>query len=231
MSRGRFAAAVAAVAMMLGSGGQALAQTPVQGGGDFAQAPILGPGAYADSIRLRETLFYAVELEGGQKVRATATVRSEGDNPTPAIVALDLTVFNPLRAEADRDSTVMTGPARRVRLGLTGQTIGGEAPEYAQAGVYFLALSMTPFRGEFQDVEYPLELRIEVTGVASPIPGPTATPSAVSPSPDVTTVQEAPPPRPPGWKLSELALFAVIGTLAGGVLGAFGASRLRRGGG
>ena len=225
MRRGRYALVVAA---MMAAGGQAFAQTPVEGGGDFAQAPILAPGAYADSIRLRETLFYAVELAAGQSVRATATVRGAGDNPTPAIVALDLTVFNPLREEAARDSTVMTGPARRVRLGVRGETVGGADPSYGQAGVYFLVVSMTPFRGEFQDVEYPVELEIEVSGAATPVPGPTATASMDPPSPEITTVEERAETRGSGWRLSELAVFGLLGLLAGGVLGAFGMSRFRR---
>ena len=223
----RVAPRLALIAAILAAGGQAFAQTPVEGGGDFAQAPALDPGTYTDSIRLRETLFYAVELGSGQKLRAMATVRSEGDNPTPAIVVLDLTVFNPLRTEANRDSTVMTGPSRLERLGVRGPPVGAGDPAYAQPGAYYLALSMTPYRDEFQDVEYPVELRIEVSGIAAPIAGPTSTP-ALTPSPEVTMIEDAAPPPPSRWKPSELALFGLIGALGGGFLGAFGASRLRR---
>ena len=225
----RQCAAVAAA--MLTFGGYAFAQTPVEGGGDFGQAPILAPGSYADSIRLRETLFYAVELAGGQKVRATATVRSEGDNPNTAIAVLDLTLFDPLRDEAGRDSTVMTGPARRVRLGVTGPTAATGDPASVQAGIYVVAVSMTPFRGEFRDVEYPVELGLEVTGEAVPIPGPTPTTPTTSPnapSPEPPTVAEQVSARETGWELSELALFGALGALAGGVLGALGARRVRR---
>jgi Ca-activated chloride channel homolog len=227
VSRG---ASVAVVATMLIVGGRAFAQTPVEGGGDFAQAPVLGPGTYVDSIRLRETLFYAVELAAGQDLRATASVRNVPDNPAPAIVALDLTIFDPLREEAGRDSTVMAGPARRARLGVTGRTVAGADPTSAQAGTYVVAVSMTPFRGEFRDVEYPVQLGIEVTGEAVPVPGPTSTssPSAPAPSPEPPTVAEQAPTRQAGWSLSELALFGAIGLLAGGVLGAFGARKLRR---
>ena len=225
MSRG---ARVAVVAAMLTVGGHAFAQTPVEGGGDFAQAPILEPGTYTDSIRLQETLFYAVDLAAGQELRATASVRNVPDNPTPAIVAVDLTAFNPLREEGGRDSTVMTGPARRVRLGVTARTVAGSDPTSAQAGIYVIALSMTPFRGEFRDVEYPVELGLEVSGEAVPVPGPTSTPSASVGATEPPTVAEETAAGEGGWTVSELALFGAVGLLAGGLLGALGARKLRR---
>lgn len=50
----------------------AAAARPVAGGGSFNDAPLLTPGAYTDTIRLDETLFYAVRLAPGQRLSATA---------------------------------------------------------------------------------------------------------------------------------------------------------------
>ena len=223
----RLPAALVLGALLFGS--PASAQTPVEGGGDFAQAPLVPPGSYEDSIRLRETLFYAVTLGAGQRVRARAAVSNVSGNPLDALVSIDLVVYNPRREEAGRDGTVMTGPAPKVRLSVGSEVVGAEDPRYEQAGTYFLAVSMTPFRGEFQDVEYALDLRIDVTGEEVPVPGPTATSSVSIPSPPATTTGgTAPHAAAPGWTRAELAMFGLIGLLAGAFLGALGAARVRR---
>ena len=59
-------------------GAEAAVAAPVVGGSSFDDAPLLRAGTYNDTIVPQETLFYAVALGTGQRLRVDAEVDLSG---------------------------------------------------------------------------------------------------------------------------------------------------------
>jgi Ca-activated chloride channel family protein len=174
----------AAVASAAGGGAAARERaTPVAGGGGFADAPSLDAGVYGDTLLPRETLFYAVALRSGERLRARATVdvsvgsRSVQDIPDASAAFPEIRVFTPLRqqvpsedlavAEAGDDLEALAVEVVAPRV-LTAAAAGRRAAgnEYwTGPGVYHIALTMSQItRALGATVEFPLRLAIDVDG-------------------------------------------------------------------
>lgn len=149
------------------------------GGDGFATATDLGQGAWRDDILPGQTLFYAVPVEWGQQVYVAAELGSGGDGSGYVASALDVTLYNPVRAKVDD-----------LRFGYDGEQKAGSlrplAPvEYANrysaneavsgmrfAGGYFLAVHLSAQVGEkFGDSAYGVTLRVRVKGAVQAGPG------------------------------------------------------------
>jgi hypothetical protein len=162
--------------------------TAVDGGGSFDDAPLLHAGTYTDTILPRETLFYAVALGEGQRLRVNADVdlsggsKSERGDPD-ALGGLRLSLYSPLRERLDADyvgplitggrdnqsdSDARRGPRilaadaadRRKTAGL-GEWIG--------PGIYtFTAAISAIYHDPGAAVEFPL--RLQITAAGPPVP-------------------------------------------------------------
>jgi Ca-activated chloride channel family protein len=186
--------------------------TPVVGASATEAAPVLEPGQYTDSIRSGEELFYAVELQPGQSLGASATMVGEllsGD----ALGVFDLELLQPSLQQAAIDRAVGVGTSAR-SVGVQTPPVGVDPQDFnfAEAGTYYLRVYMEADvdRRSAAGREFPIELSVEVTG--DPIPSP-------SPAPDDGDDEQAAPP-PGGGDDSESLLLLVAGAAAFGLLGA-----------
>lgn len=182
----------------------------VEGGGSFTDAPVLQPGTYADTIRIREKLFYAVDLALGQRLRFALEAKGDPAGPSEPTGTLLLNVYNPVRAEYTTNEiqsfTGTNDPTIRIR----GPRVGSSQDLddfWAQPGTYYVSIRFYKLlspneRGPLFKREYPTKISVEVAGRAiSPSPSPTAT--AASPTETVASpaasddAEEAVPPAPP----------------------------------
>jgi len=192
--RGAMAAALAVLIAAAPAG----AQTPIAGGGSFNDAPVLEPGAYADTLRGGEQLFYAVELEAGQRV--AATVEIEGRSTTSHFMAVAL--YTALRAEAGEDTQSFGPQDRRVSL-------RAESEPAEQPGLHYVSVAARE-AGEAEDPEqFDTRLDLAVTGEAAT---PTATPS---PSATATPTAEPRGGDEDGLPAGAIALGLAVGLVAG----------------
>lgn len=167
--------AAAALPPVVGARAQA-----VSGGGGFADAPILRLGTFTDTLLPRETLFYAVRLRPGQrlKIRATVDLRpgSKYVQGIPdALGGFALSLYTPLRQRLARDDygattgsddlltdadaldvprvLSFTQAARRATAG----------EDWIGPGVYHLTAVISQiYRDVGAIVEFPLRLQIEI---------------------------------------------------------------------
>jgi hypothetical protein len=240
-----------------GSGGGAAAPsagaTPVTGGGGFADAPLLGAGVYSDTLLPRETLFYAVSLRPGARLRVRATIdvsvgsRSVQEIPDAAAAFPTIRLFTPLRqqlpsedlsaAEAGDDLesvAVEVESPRVVSIAAAGRRAASNE-SWTGPGVYLMAITVSEItRALGATVELPLRLAIDVDGspaigASAPraSPGPLGDPRA---GPRVTAVaaraEDAASSEPVGSAL--LVASAVGGILVGAAAGYAIVGRRRR---
>ena len=159
---------------------------PVMGGGGFDDAPLLKPGIHTDTILPRETLFYAVALREGQRVRVRATIdvgvssRSVQDLPDAGRGFHELSIFTPLRQRLPSNTTddspdddfesksiEETGP--RVRSSAVAGRAAPNGENWTGPGVYHLAVVLSRVGSDLgATVELPLRLAIDVDGPSRP---------------------------------------------------------------
>jgi hypothetical protein len=174
--------------------------TPVIGGSGFADAPLLARGVYSDTLLPRETLFYAVELRTGERLRIRATIdvsvssRSVQNIPDAAGFT-SVHVYTPLRQfvpsydlteggqDDDLESTVVTIEGPRVVSEAAAGRRAAENKYWNGPGIYHLAIVISQLgRSLGATVELPLRLVIEGSGrpearsPARPSPGPLGDP-------------------------------------------------------
>ena len=202
---------VCVAALVLAVGGPAYA-AQVRGGSSFDDAPVLAPGRYRDTIRPTETLFYAVELLPGEKLRARVVLETFGDEDIFADT-LTLTVYSPTRDRVDDASETLNGSFKRRVL------TAGRGVDYSVGGTYYLSFAMPNQFGELpRRREYDIALTVRKTG--RPIgPSPTPTPTVtLAPTPEVSS----PSPGPGGGSdlaglLGAGAIAFIVGAAAGAV--------------
>ena len=176
--------------------------TPVSGGGGFADAPLVGAGVYADTLLPRETLFYAVSLRAGERLRARATVdvgvgsRSVQEIPDASGGFPTIGLFTPLRQQLPTEdlSTDEAGDdleaveveiesPRVLSASAAGRRAEGNEP-WAGPGIYLMAVTISELSSSLgATVELPVRLAIDVDGgpaagarTARPSPGPLGDP-------------------------------------------------------
>jgi len=202
---------------------------PVVGGGSFNAAPILPQGRYRDSLLPSEYLYYAFELEAGQRLRVTANADMDLDrfqrsglvfiaasfhSPTRSPVSSSGENSGTFRVEGEEDMDI-TGPAPVAEA--DAETDG----PWPGPGVYYLSFHAV-YAGPDEPpprFEVPFHFDVEVVGeaVATPTPSPTPSPT---PTP-------APPPPPEAAPTAQLAAGAGVGGLLLGVIAGIAARRRR----
>jgi hypothetical protein len=195
LPRARRAATIVVLLACVAAPAPALA-APVDGGGSFDDAPLLRAGTYIDTILPQETLFYAVALGEGQRLRVDAEVDLSGGSKgergdADALGGFGLTFYTPLRERLPAD---YVGPAFRggSELQSDGDTRRGprvvgpavaERRKIAGSGGWigpgrytFTAAISAMYADPGAVVEFPLRLQITIQGpavsVASIGPGP-----------------------------------------------------------
>ena len=135
---------------------QPAALGPVQGGGSFNDATLLQAGTFQDTIKVGETLFYAVNLAAGQRLRVTATLTGQPDVQLPDSVNsfLTLKVYGPARTEAGQDV--------EANIGQETETLGLEGDPAKQAGTYYISLGLAQNTGGLGQREFKTELVLAV---------------------------------------------------------------------
>ncbi|MDX3385907.1 hypothetical protein PV682_31280 [Streptomyces niveiscabiei] len=149
------------------------------GGAGFATATDLEQGAWRDDILPGQTLFYAVPVEWGQQVYVAAELGSGGDGSGYVASALDVTLYNPVRAKVDDlrfgyDGEQKAGSLRPLApVAYANRYSANEAVSGMRfAGGYYLAVHLSAQVGEkFGDSAYGVTLRVRVEGAVRGGPG------------------------------------------------------------
>ena len=194
----RIAAALAAVVAGAASAPGAAAQTPIAGAGSFNDAPLLAPGSYADTLRGGEQLFYAVRLEPGRRLGASATIA--GRTRTSYFMAVRL--YTPRREEAGEGSQSFGPQDRSVSL-------TARAEPAAEGGIAYVAVAAREAGARDQPDQFDTRVELRVTGTAAT---PTPTPT---PSPTASAAPRDEPDGGPGTPVAAIGLGLVLGLLGG----------------
>lgn len=198
--------------------------TPVTGGPTPSEAVVIGPGQYVDTLPGNAARWYAVDLQAGDRVRATAALVGDADTPLVPAAEVDLTLeFADVLGitRCDHDEATGVGPFT-VDLAVDGLQVEAGAV-CTEPGRYLLGLRLTDpstnsVRGSVLDgVEIPVELFVAVS--RSAVTAPVAEPIA-----DRPRVAEAPPvepgrqPTPTSAYLAAVTVAGLLGLLGGAVV-------------
>ncbi|MBQ0827637.1 hypothetical protein [Streptomyces tagetis] len=153
-----------------------LAGEPVNrpGGAGFAEATPLGQGVWRDGVRPGQTLFYAVPLDWGRRLSATAELDATDGGTGFATSALRLALHDPVRGEVDAAARSYAG--RRISVGLAAlppvdhanRHAGGRTASAMRiAGRYYLVVHLAAQVAEdFGEGPFTVTLRVRVDGAA-----------------------------------------------------------------
>lgn len=179
---------------------------PVRGTPVVAGAPALAAGQFTDSISAGEDLYYAVELQAGRSLGASAAIVGR----VSFLGTFQLELLNPAQEFAAQDAAVPTGDKLN-SVAVQGNTVGVDPDDlnYADAGTYYLHVSLQE-GSQPQARSFPLELVVNVTGEALPTLEPTE-----SEDDDV-----AAPPDDSDSTGDSAPVMLVVGGVAFGLLGA-----------
>jgi hypothetical protein len=202
----------------------------VEGGGSFNDAPIVAPGRYTDTIRPKERLFYAIEVQPGQKLKARAVIEgtlSTDDSP----IRSEMRMHNPTRDEIPGQLAIHQVWSRDSKLRLTGDKVGGGEQFFSEPGLYYVAIALGTGRRSQFDVDLKFTLKgtpVEPDPTPSEEPSPTgdATPEG-EPTEDPTPAETQQPPAgsgagsasPPTGGDDELPVGLFVGFFVAGALG------------
>lgn len=168
---------------------------PIVGGGSFNDAPRIEPGTYSDTVVAKETNFYRVRLEKGQRLEVDATVDAsqiENSSIEPgydeglAFQDYLLDIWTPIREplrdefneaglelEGDEDVGVYTGTANTRRTLGFDQVLASDysVGKFEGPGDYYVEIAAQPddsFDGPRRQLELPISFTIRVTGTVEP---------------------------------------------------------------
>ncbi|MFI9564015.1 hypothetical protein [Streptomyces rishiriensis] len=154
------------------------APAAVRGGAGFAKATAVEQGVWRDEIAPGQTLFYKVPLDWGRQVSASVGLGSADKDSGYVVDALDMTLYNPVRAEV-KDASVGYG-GRQKSAALTPVPPVRYVNRYASAsttkalrfaGSYYLVVHLAAQVGErFGAGPYGLTLRVRVDGSTQAAP-------------------------------------------------------------
>ncbi|WP_367321973.1 hypothetical protein [Streptomyces sp. HUAS ZL42] len=149
------------------------------GGAGFATATPVGQGVWRADITPGQTLFYKVPVGWGRQLYATADLGSTGQGSGYVVHALDLALYNPVRADVDDANINYNGSQRSASLAplppvayvnrySTTDSVNG----MRFAGSYYLAVHLSAQMADrFGDGPFGLMLRVRVGGVGESGPG------------------------------------------------------------
>lgn len=200
MTRAALGLVVLAALGLVATPGLARAQVPqkgepIVGGGSFNDAPRIEPGTYSDTVVAKETNFYRVRLDKGQRLDVEASVDASqienssverGYDEGLAFQDYLLDLWTPIREplqdefpeaggelEGDEDVGIYSGTAN------TRRTLGFEqvlASDYSVRkfegpGDYYVEITAQPddtFDAPRRALELPISFTVRVTGAAQP---------------------------------------------------------------
>ncbi|MDQ0582190.1 hypothetical protein [Streptomyces rishiriensis] len=151
----------------------------VRGGAGFTEAAAVKQGVWSDEIVPGQTLFYQVPVDWGRQLSATVDLGSADKNSGYVVDALDLTLYNPVRASV-KDTGIGYGGSQK-SASLPPVPPVGYANRYAPteptkslrfAGSYYLVVHLAAQVAErFGEGPYGLTLRIGLSGSTQAGPG------------------------------------------------------------
>lgn len=155
------------------------APAAVRGGAGFTRATVVEPGVLRDGIVPGQTLFYKVPVDWGQQVSASVDLGSADEDSGYVVEALDMTLYNPVRAEVKDVSVGYGGRQKSAALapvppvGYANRRASASATKALRfAGSYYLVVHLAAqVRERFGAGPYGLTLRVRVDGGAQPAPG------------------------------------------------------------
>ncbi|TQJ75202.1 hypothetical protein FBY22_8239 [Streptomyces sp. SLBN-31] len=150
------------------------------GGPGFAQAASLGQGVWRTGLSPGQTLFYRVPVDWGQQLSATAELDATGGDARGYTAdALDLTLYNPVRATVEDTDRGYDGSRRAAALApvppvdyRNRYTGVPRVKGMRFAGSYYLAVHLSAaVADDFGDGPFGLTLRVRIKGTAQDGPG------------------------------------------------------------
>ncbi|MFF1543056.1 hypothetical protein [Streptomyces sp. NPDC058291] len=151
----------------------------VRGGAGFTRATAVEQGVWRDEIVPGQTLFYKVPVDWGRQVSASVDLGSAEKDSGYVVDALDLTLYNPVRAEV-REASVGYGGSQKSAAPPPVPPVG-YANRYASAsatkalrfaGSYYLVVHLAARVGaRFGPGPYGLTLRVRLGGTTQAGPG------------------------------------------------------------
>ncbi|WP_308280444.1 hypothetical protein [Streptomyces lincolnensis] len=149
------------------------------GGLGFATATSVGQGAWRDDILPGETLFYAVPVDWGQQLHATAELSSSGGGDGVVARALTLSLYNPVRGYVDGGGVLYDGSQREAGLRAlppvaypNRNAVADRVSGMRFAGAYYLAVHLSEqVADKFGDGPFGMTLRVGVSGAPKDGPG------------------------------------------------------------
>ncbi|MEU9388617.1 hypothetical protein AB0D86_01270 [Streptomyces sp. NPDC048324] len=153
---------------------------PLSGGAGFARAVFLGQGVWRTELSPGQTLFYRVPVDWGQQLSATAELDpTSGDARGYTADALDLTLYNPVRATVEDTDRGYDGTRRAAALApvppvdyRNRYTGIPRVKGMRFAGSYFLTVHLSAaVADDFGDGPFGLTLRVRIKGAAQDGPG------------------------------------------------------------
>jgi hypothetical protein len=151
-----------------------------QGGAGYSRATAVGEGVWRADISPGQTLFYKVPVDWGRQLSATAELgTATGGGQGYAVDALDLTLYNPVRAHVEDTSTGYDGQQQSLSLApvppveyANRYAVGDQLSGMRFAGSYYLVLHLSKgVADEFGDGPFGLTLRIRLEGTEQDGPG------------------------------------------------------------
>jgi hypothetical protein len=151
----------------------------VRGGAGFARATAVEPGVWSDEIVPGQTLFYKVPVDWGRQVSAAVDLGSADTDSGYVVDALDLTLYNPVRAEVKDASVGFGGTQKSASLPPVPPVryVNRYAPtdptnSLRFAGSYYLVVHLaSQVAQRFGEGPYGLTLRVRVGGSTQAGPG------------------------------------------------------------
>ncbi|WP_327184029.1 hypothetical protein [Streptomyces sp. NBC_01334] len=151
----------------------------VRGGAGFAEAAAVTQGVRSDEIVPGQTLFYKVPVDWGQQLSATVDLGSAEKNSGYVVDALEMTLYNPVRASV-KDTGIGYGGSQK-SASLPPAPPVGYANRYAPtdptkslrfAGSYYLVVHLAAqVADRFGEGPYGLTLRVRLGGSTQAGPG------------------------------------------------------------
>ncbi|MFI5876005.1 hypothetical protein ACIBAH_26845 [Streptomyces sp. NPDC051445] len=152
---------------------------PVRGGAGFTEATAVTEGVRSDEILPGQTLFYKVPVDWGRQLSAGVDLGSADKNSGYVVDALDLTLYNPVRADV-KDASIGYGGSQK-SVALPPVPPVSYANRYAPtdptsslrfAGSYYLVVHLAEqVADRFGEGPYALTLRVRVGGSTQAGPG------------------------------------------------------------
>jgi hypothetical protein len=199
-----------------------VAGSPISGGASAAEAPVLESGQYRDTIQVGQQRWYAVELDEGEVLRATATVVGERGGPVVPDASVSAELFTD-----DVLGVLSCGREEQFRLGQEARQVGFDGLDTADTGIcrepgrFALRLELVDPAGPSSALSgKPFDVELIISIVRNSDQPPPAEPIA-----DIPRADDGLPAAPSSPTSSQYLLSGFLAMLLGGLLGAVFAVR------